>query len=86
MEEWVCSCLLDRTGARPATKVSIFVGGKEWVKVTVEFIKENDGRLVLLRFFKQEPQLTLGLTNPLAHDIRTFTHVESDLFVAKQNI
>jgi hypothetical protein len=45
----------------------------------VNFIKEDDGWLVLARLLKQQPQLLLCLAHPLGQQVGALAHVEGDL-------
>lgn len=42
----------------------------------IDFIEKNDGWLHAFGLFKQQPQLTLCLTHPLAQAVRSFAHEE----------
>lgn len=43
---------------------------------TINFIKEDDGWLPHFCCLKQQTQLTLSLSNPLAETVRSFAHEE----------
>ena len=45
----------------------------------VDLVEEDDRGLPLLRLGEEEPELTLGLADPLGQDVRALSHVERDL-------
>ena len=43
---------------------------------TIDFVEKDNARLCVLGFLEKQPQLSLGLSNPLAETVRPFSHEE----------